>query len=109
MATKATSSNQTREGERKRYERLGATARDQLERRVRQTRARLERDLRTRRTSSEGTVIQDGRRSEPQVSSVRKDFEKPSERVGSRVERLVSASQIEKLVNAARARASAAS
>jgi hypothetical protein len=82
-----------RERELKRYERRGATARNRFERQVRRARTSFERELRQRRTRVEKTVRQNQRRLNRELSSVRRDFEKQSGAVGSRVERLVSNAQ----------------
>ena len=81
------------ERELKRYERRGATARNRFERQVRRARTRFERELRQRRSLVEKTMRQNRRRLDREISSVRKDFEKQSDAVGARVERLVSSAQ----------------
>ena len=70
------------ERELKRYERRGATARN-----------RFERELRQRRSLVEKTMHQNRRRLNRELTSVRRDFEKQSGAVSTRVERLVANAQ----------------
>jgi hypothetical protein len=81
------------ERELKRFERRGVTARNRFERQVRKTRTRFEREVRQRRTGVERTVKQNRRRFGREVRSVRKDLEKQSELLTSRVEKLVTDAQ----------------
>jgi hypothetical protein len=81
------------ERELKRFERRGATARNQFEREVRRTRTKFERELRRRRNRVERTVTQNRRRVELEVRSVRKDLQKQGEIVTSRVDGLLTGVQ----------------
>ncbi len=76
-----------------RYERRGSTARNRFERQVRRTRTKFERQLRQRRSLIERTIKQNRRRALREVRSVRKDLQKQSGVVSSRVEKLVSDAQ----------------
>jgi hypothetical protein len=81
------------ERELKRYERRGVTARNRVERQVRRARTRVERDLRQHRSLVEKTMRQNRSRVGRELSSVRRDFEKRSDAMGARVERLVANAQ----------------
>ena len=81
------------ERELKRYERRGVTARNRFERRVRRARARFEREVGQRRSLVETTMRQNRQRLDRELTSVRRDFEKQSDAVSARVERLVANAQ----------------
>ena len=87
------STRSTFQRELKRYERRGVTARNRFERQVRRARTRFERELRQRSSLVERTMRQNRGRLNREISSVRRDVEKQSGAVGSRVERLVSNAQ----------------
>jgi hypothetical protein len=63
------------QGNLKRFERRGTTARNRAVQEVKRTRTRVERDLRQRRNKAVRTVKQNRREAERQVKSARRQFE----------------------------------